>query len=66
MNSTRSFWSDKCCKSRFHEERIFMGAAAVAFVIAAQFYVLAKFCTNKKLADILPREYILVSIAVPK
>lgn len=59
MNTTRSFWSDKCCKSRFHEERIFMGAAAVVFVIAAQFYVLAKFFTDKKLADILPRKCML-------
>lgn len=36
-----------------------MGAAAVVFVIAAQFYVLAKFFTDKKLADILPRKCML-------
>lgn len=57
MNTTRSFWSDTCCKYRHHEEYIFLGTTGLAFLIAALFYILAKICTDKKVTDVLPRKF---------
>lgn len=56
MNTTRSYWSDKCCKYRRHEEYIFLGTTGFAFLVAVLFYLLAKVCTDKKVTDVLPRK----------
>lgn len=62
MNTTRSFWSNKCCKYRYHKEYIFLGTTGFAFVVALLFYVLAKICTDKKVTDVLPRKFLEIII----
>lgn len=56
MNTTRSFWSDNCCKYRRKSEYVFLGTTVVSFTVAALFYFLAKVCTDIKVTTILPRK----------
>ncbi|KAJ3654835.1 hypothetical protein Zmor_013993 [Zophobas morio] len=53
MNKTRSFWSDKCCKYRRHNEYVFMASTVTVLIVTLCFYVIAQFCSVKKAPTIL-------------
>lgn len=57
MNSTRAFWSAKCCNYRRHSEYIFIASTVIVLLIPIVFYALTKVWSEKKTPTILQRKH---------
>lgn len=62
MNTTRRYWSSKCCKYRRHEEYIFIASALGIFTLTALFYLLAHYLGEKEEPLILQRKEYNISL----
>jgi hypothetical protein len=65
MNTTRLFWSLKCCKYRKHEEHIFIASTVTVLLVTLLFYVIVQFCSVKKTPTILQQRRFAESLNQP-
>ncbi|XP_045472844.1 osteopetrosis-associated transmembrane protein 1 [Harmonia axyridis] len=63
MNTTRRYWSSKCCKFRRHEEYIFIASAIGIFTLTALFYLLTHFFGEKEKPLILQQTRLAESLS---
>lgn len=61
MNTTRSFWSEKCCKTRKRNETIFLVCTGCMSLIAILFYVFTKMFTDMKTPIVFKRKTLFTS-----
>nr|XP_022903279.1 uncharacterized protein LOC111415691 [Onthophagus taurus] len=63
MNTTRTEWSEKCCKYRKHSEYAFIGSSVGIMIVTILFYVLTKVFIDKKSTKIVTQHRFVESLS---
>ncbi|XP_044752391.1 osteopetrosis-associated transmembrane protein 1 [Coccinella septempunctata] len=62
MNTTRRYWSTKCCKYRRHEEYVFIGSAVGILTLTGVFYLMTLYLGEKEKPLILQQNRLAESL----
>ncbi|KAL1491304.1 hypothetical protein ABEB36_011921 [Hypothenemus hampei] len=61
MNTTWTYWGNKCCKYRRHNEYLFLSSSIMVLLCTVLFYVISQICAKKKLPTIIEQTRFLSS-----